>query len=83
MPILHPTEIYKESGRLETFGPELFKLKDSRDRTFALGPTNEEVITMIARDDMRSYCSLPQWSIDDGPALGDGRDTESYVPGNL
>lgn len=60
MPILHPTEIYEESGRLETFGPELFKLKDSRDRTFALGPTHEEVITMIARDDMRSYRSLPQ-----------------------
>jgi prolyl-tRNA synthetase len=60
MPILHPTEIYEESGRLETFGPELFKLKDSRDRSFALGPTHEEVITMIARDDMRSYRSLPQ-----------------------
>jgi prolyl-tRNA synthetase len=60
MPILHPTEIYEESGRLATFGPELFKLKDSRDRTFALGPTHEEVITMIARDDMRSYRSLPQ-----------------------
>ncbi len=60
MPILHPTEIYEESGRLATFGPELFKLKDSRNRTFALGPTHEEVITMIARDDMRSYRSLPQ-----------------------
>jgi len=60
MPILHPTEIYEESGRLESFGPELFKLKDSRERTFALGPTHEEVITMIARDDMRSYRSLPQ-----------------------
>ena len=60
MPILHPTEIYEESGRLKSFGPELFKLKDSRDRTFALGPTHEEVITMVARDDMRSYRSLPQ-----------------------
>ena len=60
MPILHPTEIYEESGRFKSFGPELFKLKDSRDRTFALGPTHEEVITMIARDDMRSYRSLPQ-----------------------
>ncbi len=60
MPILHPTEIYEESGRLKSFGPELFKLKDSRERTFALGPTHEEVITMIARDDMRSYRSLPQ-----------------------
>jgi prolyl-tRNA synthetase len=60
MPILHPTEIYEESGRLKTFGPELFKLTDSRKRTFALGPTHEEVITMIARDEMRSYRSLPQ-----------------------
>ena len=60
MPILHPTEIYEESGRLKSFGPELFKLRDSRERTFALGPTHEEVITMIARDDMRSYRSLPQ-----------------------
>lgn len=60
MPILHPIEIYEESGRLENFGPELFKLKDSRERIFALGPTHEEVITMIARDDMRSYRSLPQ-----------------------
>jgi len=60
MPILHPVEIYEESGRFKSFGPELFKLKDSRERIFALGPTHEEVITMIARDDMRSYRSLPQ-----------------------
>jgi prolyl-tRNA synthetase len=60
MPILHPTEIYEESGRLATFGPELFKLKDGRDRWFALGPTHEEVITIVARDDLRSYRSLPQ-----------------------
>lgn len=60
MPVLHPIEIYEESGRIGSFGPELFKLKDSRDRLFALGPTHEEVITMIARDDMKSYRSLPQ-----------------------
>ncbi len=60
MPILHPEEIYGESGRLESFGPELFKLNDSRGRVFALGPTHEEVITMIARDAMRSYRDLPQ-----------------------
>jgi prolyl-tRNA synthetase len=60
MPVLHPIEIYEESGRLGSFGPELFKLHDSRTRTFALGPTHEEVITMIARDDMKSYRSLPQ-----------------------
>jgi len=60
MPILHPEEIYGESGRLKSFGPELFKLRDSRGRVFALGPTHEEVITMIARDEMRSYRDLPQ-----------------------
>jgi prolyl-tRNA synthetase len=60
MPILHPAEIYEESGRLDSFGPELFKLRDGRSRLFALGPTHEEVITMIARDEMRSYRSLPQ-----------------------
>jgi prolyl-tRNA synthetase len=60
MPVLHPIEIYEESGRLGSFGPELFKLQDGRQRTFALGPTHEEVITMVARDDMKSYRSLPQ-----------------------
>jgi prolyl-tRNA synthetase len=60
MPVLHPIEIYEESGRIGSFGPELFKLQDSRQRTFALGPTHEEVITMIARDDMKSYRTLPQ-----------------------
>jgi prolyl-tRNA synthetase len=60
MPILHPIDIYKESGRIDIFGPELFKLYDSNERLFALGPTHEEVITMIARDDMRSYRDLPQ-----------------------
>ena len=60
MPILHPIDIYKDSGRVDTFGPELFKLRDSKERFFALGPTHEEVITMIARDGMRSYRDLPQ-----------------------
>lgn len=60
MPILHPEEIYAESGRLKSFGPELFKLRDSRNRVFALGPTHEEVITMVARDEMRSYRDIPQ-----------------------
>jgi prolyl-tRNA synthetase len=60
MPILHPMELYEESGRINSFGPELFKLKDSRNRTFALGPTHEEVITMVARDELKSYRSLPQ-----------------------
>jgi len=60
MPIMHPIDIYEESGRIKSFGPELFKLRDSRDRLFALGPTHEEVITRIAREDMQSYRDLPQ-----------------------
>lgn len=60
MPIMHPIDIYEESGRVKSFGPELFKLSDSRNRLFALGPTHEEVITRIAREDMQSYRDLPQ-----------------------
>jgi prolyl-tRNA synthetase len=60
MPILHPGELYEESGRLKNFGPELFKLNDRKQRMFALGPTHEEVVTDIARSEMRSYRQLPQ-----------------------
>ncbi|NIM19776.1 MAG: proline--tRNA ligase [Candidatus Latescibacteria bacterium] len=60
MPILHPSELYKESGRFQHFGPELFKLHDRRNRLFALGPTHEEVITDMARSELKSYRQLPQ-----------------------
>lgn len=60
MPILHPGELYEETGRLGNFGPLLFKLNDRRDRFFALGPTHEEVVTDIARANMKSYRQLPQ-----------------------
>ena len=60
MPILHPGELYEETGRLANFGPLLFKLKDRRDRVFALGPTHEEVVTDIARANLKSYRQLPQ-----------------------
>lgn len=60
MPILHPAELYEESGRFKHFGPELFKLKDRKERLFALGPTHEEVITDLARSEMKSYRQLPQ-----------------------
>jgi len=60
MPILHPIEIYEESGRVKSFGSELFKLYDSKNRLFALGPTHEEVITIAARDELKSYKDLPQ-----------------------
>lgn len=60
MPILHPSELYEESGRLEHFGPELFKLSDRKKRLFALGPTHEEVVTDLARSELKSYRQLPQ-----------------------
>jgi prolyl-tRNA synthetase len=60
MPILHPGELYEETGRLSNFGPLLFKLTDRRERFFALGPTHEEVVTDIARANLKSYRQLPQ-----------------------
>ncbi len=60
MPILHPGELYEETGRLANFGDLLFKLRDRKERFFALGPTHEEVVTDIARAEMKSYRQLPQ-----------------------
>jgi prolyl-tRNA synthetase len=60
MPILHPSELYEESGRFKHFGPELFKLQDRKNRLFALGPTHEEVVTDLARSELKSYRQLPQ-----------------------
>ncbi|WP_027626549.1 proline--tRNA ligase [Clostridium lundense] len=54
-----PSELWKESGRWEVFGPEMFKLKDRNEREFCLGPTHEEVFTDIARNEIKSYKQLP------------------------
>jgi prolyl-tRNA synthetase len=59
MPAVQPAEIWQESGRLDEYGPELLRLKDRHDRTFVIGPTHEEVITDIARRDLKSYRQLP------------------------
>ena len=59
MPALQPVELWKESGRYETFGALLMQLKTSSDQHFALGPTHEEVITDLVRDLIRSYKQLP------------------------
>lgn len=56
---LIPAELWKESGRWEAFGPEMFKLKDRNQREFCLGPTHEEVFTDIARNEIKSYKQLP------------------------
>ena len=59
MPALQPAELWKETGRWEKYGPELARLKDRHDRDFCLGPTHEEIITDLARNELKSYKQLP------------------------
>jgi prolyl-tRNA synthetase len=59
MPAVQPAELWQESGRWAAYGPELLRLKDRHQREFVLGPTHEEVITDIARRELRSYKQLP------------------------
>jgi prolyl-tRNA synthetase len=59
MPTLQPAELWVESGRWTKYGPELLRFKDRHDRDFLYGPTHEEVITDIARRELRSYKQLP------------------------
>lgn len=60
MPALLPADGFKESGRWEAFGPEMFKLEDRSGREFCLGPTHEEIFTEIAKHGIRSYRALPR-----------------------
>ncbi len=59
MPAVQPSELWKESGRWQKYGPELLRLKDRHDREFCVGPTHEEVITDLARREIKSYRQLP------------------------
>ena len=59
LPILHPAELWKESGRWDVYGKELMRPIDRHDREHALGPTHEEVITDLVRREIRSYKELP------------------------
>ncbi|TFH47526.1 MAG: proline--tRNA ligase, partial [Lysobacterales bacterium] len=59
MPSVQPAEIWIESGRWEKYGPDLLRLKDRHQRDFCVGPTHEEVVTDIARREIRSYRQLP------------------------
>jgi len=59
MPAIQPAELWQESGRWTEYGPELLRLKDRHQRDFVVGPTHEEVITDIARRDIRSHKQLP------------------------
>ena len=59
MPIMQPSELWKETGRWAVYGEEMFRLKDRHDREFCLGPTHEEMVTSLVRDEVRSYKQLP------------------------
>ncbi len=59
MPAVQPAELWQESGRWEQYGPELLRIKDRHDRDFVVGPTHEEVVTDIARREIKSYRQLP------------------------
>jgi len=59
MPAVQPAELWQESGRWEQYGPELLRFKDRHERDFVMGPTHEEVVTDIARREIKSYRQLP------------------------
>ena len=59
MPAVQPAELWQESGRWEKYGPELLRFKDRHQRDFCFGPTHEEIITDLARRELRSYKQLP------------------------
>ncbi len=60
MPIVQPAELWSETGRFETMGPELLRLKDRHGRDFVMQPTSEEVVTDMARQELKSYKQLPK-----------------------
>ncbi|MBI5268929.1 MAG: proline--tRNA ligase [Burkholderiales bacterium] len=60
MPVVQPAELWQESGRFQAYGPELLRVKDRHDRDFVIQPTSEEVVTDIARQELRSYKQLPK-----------------------
>jgi len=59
MPVVQPSELWEESGRWQQFGPELLRIEDRNQRAFCLGPTHEEVITDLIRNEISSYKQLP------------------------
>src|SRR5690606_5842907 len=60
MPVVQPAELWQETGRFEKMGPELMRVKDRHERDFVVQPTSEEVVTDIARQELRSYKQLPK-----------------------
>ena len=59
MPAIQPSDLWKETGRWDVFGPQMLKINDRHDRSFCFGPTHEEVITDIIRNEINSYKQLP------------------------
>ncbi|MAF70842.1 MAG: proline--tRNA ligase [Alteromonas sp.] len=59
MPVVQPADLWQESGRWDEYGPELLRVKDRHQRDFVLGPTHEEVITSLVRNEISSYKQLP------------------------
>lgn len=59
LPIIQPAELWRETGRWDVYGPELFRLNDRHNREFCLGPTHEEIVTDLVRGEVRSYKQLP------------------------
>src|SRR5690606_33550734 len=60
MPVVQPGELWSETGRFQSMGPELLRIKDRHERDFVVQPTSEEAVTDIARQDLRSYKQLPK-----------------------
>jgi prolyl-tRNA synthetase len=60
MPTIQSAELWRESGRYDAYGPEMLRIKDRHDREMLFGPTNEEMLTALVRDDMKSYRDLPR-----------------------
>ena len=60
MPMVQPSELWRETGRFDKMGPELLRIKDRHERDFVLQPTSEEAVTDIARQEFKSYKQLPR-----------------------
>ena len=59
MPAVQPLDLWRETGRIDVFGPQLLKMKDRKEQDYCVGPTHEEVITDLARNELKSYKQLP------------------------
>ena len=90
MPTIQSADLWRESGRYDAYGPEMLRIKDRHDREMLFGPTNEEVITVLFRDGVKSYRDLPrnlyhiQWKFRDEvrPRFGVMRGREFLMKDN-